>query len=475
MVSRQSGFIQKIKNALRDMGISRGSRICIGVSGGPDSTALLHALAHISAEMEIVLFAAYLDHGLRAALEIADEIVFLEDTASRLQIELFIGRIPHGEILKMAKKEKKSIEEYARERRYEYYHGLLRSIPAGYIATGHTLDDTIETVIMRFFQGSDMTGLSGIPLMRNSIIRPLSSCKKEEVFDYLRSIGSDYKVDSSNQESQYLRNKTRNNLLPVIREIFPGFEKNIGSSVQKSQVLKDYIESEGEKTPVWEPSGKGYKIGYQDFISIHPYMRLFSFFQMYDTLIRENRLEKLGRLPFRFLQPILKLTNSEKSGLLFRGHGIECKQKGDYLFCNTDIVANEKKGYLITIEKRKKIELHCIGKSLELIAGNEKKKKLCNALSFNGDSIRHPIVVRSKRPGDFIYLKGEKRIVKKVYNEWKVPERERWKIPIVEDRNGILAIFGLTFGYSNMHVDYFYKTDKGLSENNNMQQIIIND
>ncbi len=474
MDPRQTRVIHNIKNALNDIGVERGTGVLIGASAGPDSTALLFALRAVSKEYDLSLHAAYLDHGLRAAPEIENEIDFLKRTTSALGIGLTVGRILQGEIVARAKELKQSVEEYARTRRYEFFDSVRKDIASvDYIATGHTLDDTVETVVMRFFQGSDLSGLSGIPLKNGAIIRPLSYCRKKDLLEYLESIGSDYRIDSSNIEGNYLRNRTRNILLPVVRDIFPGFEKNIIGTLQKAMFLDQYVKTESEKTPHWEKSDSGFRIQYAAFISIPPYLRLFSFLRMYDTLFAVNLQKKAGRLPFRFISRLMSLDGSEKNGPMFRGHGIELEKRGEWLFCDTDIVANGKKGYLITIEKKKKIALHSVKKTIEYISEDKKKDNLQSALFFGEDEVFEPIIVRSKRPGDCIVTRGETRILKKIFNEWKVPARDRWKIPVVCDRNCILAVFGKPFGYKNLHVDYVSDTRTEAHAGKKTQNVLI--
>ena len=124
------------------------------------------------------------------------------------------------DINKEASKLRMSVEELARKYRYEALLESFRENEASYIALAHNKGDQFETLIMRFFQGSFLDGLSGIPIINGNIIRPLLEVSRKEIEEFLFLNNIIYSVDSTNDKDLYLRNKIRNNLIPVIGEIF---------------------------------------------------------------------------------------------------------------------------------------------------------------------------------------------------------------------------------------------------------------
>jgi tRNA(Ile)-lysidine synthase len=457
MPEKEESFLNKVAIALQKIGVTTGTRICIGSSGGPDSSSLLYALSSLSYTFDFTLFAAYIDHGLRSEIEIGNEIDFLKRCTAELNIRFLIKRIPHGEIEQQSKEKRRSIEETAREKRYSLLHSVKDEVNAEFIALGHTADDNIETIVMRFFQGSDFPALSGIPESRGVFIRPILSCTKKEVFEYLHSIGAEYKSDSSNKDVRFLRNSVRNNLMPVISDAFPGFEKSLRTISKKAGLFRDFIDRDVANRLLWIRDGTGYSIRFDQFKNEHAYVRLFSFLKIYDKIIEEFLPEKRRRLPYGFVSPILDDERIARGSVLLCGHGITLKKRGDHLFCKIRIVEHKKKGYLITIEKKKKIALHGIKRVIQINDGNPDERQTDASdyiLRISEERVIFPLVMRSRKAGDRIAIAGGYKTLKKLFNEWKVPESKRWMIPVITDREKIIAVLGKPFGFRNK--DAFY-------------------
>lgn len=454
---------EKVIKALNTCRVKSGSRILVGFSGGPDSTTLLHILHRLEKDYGFIIFAAYLDHGIRKKKEIEKEIKFVKQVAAFLRIELFIGRIPGGELSRIALKETRSIEEVAREKRYQFLGAICKKVKANYIAMGHVEDDHIETIVMRFFQGGGIAGLAGIPLFRDRIIRPLFYCTKEEIYTYLKDNELRFVVDSSNHSKAFLRNKIRLNLIPVVRNIFPGYPKGLLRLSRIFHLVSRYFDEEVRKTCLWEKTFAGYRISREKFLENHRVIRLFSLYKVLNKLYDDEKTGKKERIPFRFLSPVLDEKNITGKRIILRGYGIVLLSRGKYLFCRSDIVYPRKKGYLIHGEKGKMINIQAIGCIIRIDDGKNKGERKNTDITLLENCIHYPLVIRSRRPGDKIKSGKGNKSLKKLFNEWKVPENIRWAIPILADRIQVLGIVGKEFGFKNRFAPGVYDRQTGES------------
>jgi tRNA(Ile)-lysidine synthase len=439
---------QKVEKALVACDVEKGARILVGFSGGPDSTALLHSLKSLDDTWGFKLFAAYCDHGIRPEREIEKEIAHIRKATAGLQIELFIGRIPGGELKRLASIESRSVEDIAREKRYLFLHSVSEKIHAAYIAVGHTRDDHLETMIMRFFQGSDITGLKGIVVRRGMVIRPLFYWSKVDVMKYVTAGNIRFMVDSTNLKSTYLRNKIRLNLIPVIQNIFPGFRSSLLRFADKMNLLNDYITNELNEKLKWEKVPSGFRIKGVEFLGAHGIIRLFSLYRIVNMLGETGKVVKKGRIPHQFLSAVLNENLLRQKTIILRGYGFIFLWKGEYLFCISDIVYPQKKGYLMCGEKNIKLTIPGSNYNIVLFQEHNERdhKNNVNTVYLNDDRIDYPLVIRSRMPGDRLGMEKGSKSLKKLFNEWKIPEKKRWLIPVLEDKKGIIGVLGKAFG-----------------------------
>jgi tRNA(Ile)-lysidine synthase len=194
-----------------------GDRVVVGVSGGADSVALLHALWELRGDFHLSLMVAHLDHGLRPEGE--KEANFVRKLAGKLGAPFHCRKADVGSY---QKEKGLTVQEAAREVRYTYFSEVAKKNRASKIALGHTADDQAESIIMRILRGSGTRGLSGIPPVRNGLyIRPLIEVWREEIESFLKGKRILYLTDPSNKSLHYLRNRVRHELLPVLRQYNP--------------------------------------------------------------------------------------------------------------------------------------------------------------------------------------------------------------------------------------------------------------
>lgn len=209
---------QKALCALRQYSLfSQGDRIAVGVSGGADSVALLRFLAALRPQFGWELVVCHIHHGLRGAEADRDEC-FVRALAEQLGLPCAVSRI---DAAALALRDHISVEEAGRMARYAFFAQTAGE--GGRIATAHTLDDSIETVLMNLVRGTGLRGLCGIPRIRGNIVRPLLDCTRAEVEDYLGALGQPYCIDSTNLTDDYTRNRIRHDILPRLCALNPNF------------------------------------------------------------------------------------------------------------------------------------------------------------------------------------------------------------------------------------------------------------
>jgi tRNA(Ile)-lysidine synthase len=210
---------------------AQGEGLILGLSGGADSTALLDALAWLSKKQSFRLVAAHLDHGLRA--ESAEDAAACEELCARLRVPLRLGR---ADVKAHALRARTGLEDAARRERYAFLREVMRQERAVAIAVAHTEDDQAETVLLRLLRGSGATGLGAMRPRTRDILRPLLRVSRSEVLRHLAGRGLAWREDPSNRDLSLARNRVRHELMPVLA----GFNPSIASTLARSaRVLAD--------------------------------------------------------------------------------------------------------------------------------------------------------------------------------------------------------------------------------------------
>jgi len=234
-------IVQKTNRRHRLFG--RGDGIVVGLSGGPDSTALLHLLTALRRKYGLRLFAAHVNHGL-SAREASTAEKFSEALCVRLGVPFFKKKI---RLRELAARHKKTPEEMGRIERYRFFSEIARKTGARKIATAHTLDDQAETVLMRIVRGAGLKGLGGIPVERSegplAVIRPLLHCRKKELLIFLKENDEPFCLDSSNGRDIFTRNVVRNRWLPRLRkEMNPRIDESLADLAEICAESQSFLE-----------------------------------------------------------------------------------------------------------------------------------------------------------------------------------------------------------------------------------------
>lgn len=210
--------------------IQPNDKVVIGVSGGPDSMSLLYILNELKQKLNFEIVVAHINHMIRK--EADEETEYVKSWCERLNVKCYIKKI---NVIEKSDIEKIGTEEAGRKARYDFFEEVLNEVGANKIATAHNANDNAETVLMNIFRGSGTSGLKGIePIRDGKYIRPIIECERQEIENYCEEKNLQPKIDKSNFENTYTRNKIRNIIIPQIKK---EFNPNIIESLNKLSKL----------------------------------------------------------------------------------------------------------------------------------------------------------------------------------------------------------------------------------------------
>lgn len=228
--------------------IKSGDTIVIGVSGGPDSMALLNILNNLKEKLNIKLYVAHINHMIRE--EADEETEFVKDFCAKIDVDFFAKKV---NVEEEAKKQRIGTEEAGRNIRYEFFEEVAKRVGANKIATAHNSNDNAETVLMNLIRGTSISGLKGIEKVRDGrFIRPIIECSREEIEEYCKENNLNPRYDKTNDENIYTRNKIRNLLIPFLKKefnpnIIEGINRLSQIATEEEQFINKTVEKEYKK------------------------------------------------------------------------------------------------------------------------------------------------------------------------------------------------------------------------------------
>ena len=428
-------LIKKIKNFISENSlINENDRILVGLSGGPDSIFLLYILHNYFNNQLII---AHINHKLRGIDSDLDE-KFIRTISQKLKIPLYVIR---EDVKKLSTKNKKSIEEVGRDVRFSFFNKILKVENFNKIALGHNLDDNVETILINFIKGSGMKGLIGIPEKRDNIIHPIINIKKEEILKYLEENKIEYRIDKTNFETDYLRNKVKNYLLPIIEKEFnKNFKEKILalSNILKveNRFLDDLVEN--IKNDILKFEDDFVKIDLKKLQNLHLSLKRRLIRKVIDHFNKDLR-----EYPLDHIDKVISLEN---------------KKTGKEIELPLNLIAVKDKNNII-IERRDfeipdfYIEIPDIGSYQEI--GMKIELSLVEKISkvkdpfisfFDYDKIELPLKIRKPMFGEKfkpLGLKKEKKI-QDFFVDSGIPKSVRWNLPVLLDKkDDILWIIGV--------------------------------
>ena len=377
---------------------------------------LFYLLNYLKVEYNLELALMYVNHNLRS--DVDNDLNFVKDFSKKNDVKLYIESV---DVNSHSKKMKKSIELAARELRYEALEKVFQKEGFTKIATGHNLDDNVETFIFRLLRGTSIRGLKGIPRVREYIIRPILQFEKKIIVNFLEELNQKFIIDYTNNEIDYTRNFIRNEVFPKFIQINPRFKdkinnlileindrdknvkvQNVEVSISKDKFVQ-YLENEGVKEISRDKIDK-----------------------IYDNIFNKNGL-----------------IDSKGSKEFYLGNGKILQKKYGQLKV---VEKEEKKDYNIEviIKKNQSVEWYnyeiILYENFEIFEKEflKKNNQEYNYYEIESDLEIGKLVVRSRKSGDTILVKNsEHQKIKKILIDEKIPKWERDKIPIIENINDV--------------------------------------
>lgn len=425
--------------------IEKGEGIVVGLSGGPDSICLLHLLCSIREEMELKVAAAHINHMFRG-VEADEDEMFSESFCKGLNIEFFSKKIDVGNY---AREKGLSSETAGREIRYNFFNEVLSKLGFTKIATAHNANDQVETILMRIMRGTGLEGLGGIPVKReNKYIRPILFMERKEVEEYCNINGLTPRIDASNLEKLYSRNKVRLDIIPYMKE---NFNEDIIETINRMSLLlqedSKFILDEVNKYYSETCTSKSGKV----IIARNAFDYSSS---IINRIIRKAIREVNGHkydVEMKHIIEVIELTKLETGKKIDLPNNI-CVENvyGDIHIGIKEIVKDIRYKDLILCKEEldyKEIIFEEYEFNFEII-DNEKNINLCknNKIKyFNYDKINGNIIIRQRKNGDKMIpfgMKGSKKL-KDIFIDMKVPKEERDLIPIVQFDENIAWVFSV--------------------------------
>ncbi|MCY1151304.1 MAG: tRNA lysidine(34) synthetase TilS [Sphaerochaetaceae bacterium] len=404
----------------------KDKKIAIAFSGGSDSLALLYMLSQKFNSKNLI--ALYVNHGLRDSKELSVESKINRENCLSLGVEYKEFILEKGEIEKLAKERNNGIEDAARFMRYNKLLSFCKENGYYALSTAHTIDDQLETMIMRTFNGASLLSLTCIKDMREQdsikIIRPLLKYSKDDLRLKLKVAGLIWSEDTTNRSTDYLRNRIRKEISPKVESIFPDVKQIV---YRNAQLFTGLVSIAQEKVN---------KMIESNIVNRKEYL-------LQEDIIRYNILSKLIKnfeVPsFKKIVHIDNVIKQKKEGYEKFGN-IELLIKDDSFVINKfDSISQ----FSYVVEK---IEDQTISVFDNKLIINSAENEDSTLLRIADEDISLPLIVRNLRSDDFLVTDGGTVDISKFLSNWKLKESDRKKVVVLEDRNGIVALFAKHLG-----------------------------
>ena len=418
-----------------------GDRLVVGVSGGPDSTALIHLLCRLKQDYKLSIWIAHLNHELRN--EAKGEAEWVKGLASQLKVPIVLDSL---NVALLAKKKKISLEMAARQIRYNFFERVAKEVGATKIALGHTASDQVETLLMRLIRGTGLDGLAGIPPTRGKIIRPLINIFREEIETYCQIYNLHPCRDSSNQELFFFRNKIRLKLIPFIsREYNPQFNQVLFRTAdilrEERKYLDEIVERALKKLTI-KKSDRQIAIDAEKLLSSHP-------LALQRRIIRKLILEVKGDLKnvtFVHIDKVLKLKSDKGTKIINLPDDIVVKREYQQLVIKKG--EQEYPSFFSSLTVPGRTILSYPGFLFESEVSCKESSYFSSdpyCIQLDWDKLAdHPLFLRGRKKGDRFQplgMKGEKKL-KDFFIDLKVPRQQRNKVPILVSGERIVWVVG---------------------------------
>ncbi|MFI3206506.1 MAG: tRNA lysidine(34) synthetase TilS [Clostridia bacterium] len=400
--------------------LNEADKIIIGLSGGADSVALTHILYKLFTEKKI--FCIHINHQIRGEEAMRDEN-FVREFCKTFGIDLAVKTF---DVPKIAKEKNQGTEECARNIRYECFHSLCGENDV--IATAHNQDDNAETVIFNLVRGTGLKGLAGIPFVRGKVLRPVLDKSRKEIEQYCKENKLEFIHDSTNFENEYSRNKIRNIVFPVLREINSKATENIMKSSEILTCLNENIEETAEK--ILEKAEDEYGLKTEVLLKNSDYL-------ISETIKLFLLKKKINSYEYKHIKEIINCIKNTGAVVLPGDIQVSVKQKRLTVYSKKELYTEEYSEKNVILQ--------------ENLQNNEKINNLLFKNLIDCDKINDGIIIGTKKNGD-VFRQAKRNVsktLKKLFNEAKIPAHLRDKLIVLRDGDKIVYIenFGVAQDY----------------------------
>lgn len=421
--------------------------ILVAFSGGSDSLGLLHALSFIVPSGR--LCAAYVNHRLRTEDELAKEIEHNGLNCEALRVPLSLLDLGSGQVNGMSSLRGMGTEDAARVLRYQALEDERRRLGFGYVATAHTSDDQLETLLMRLLQGGALSSMKGISPRNGCVIRPALRLTREDLRTELRTAGLPWVEDSTNAADTYLRNRIRHSIVPAVLSVFPSARDTACSFAEKAAPAIEYLElaSSSVEPYIHQEPGR-VSADYRAIQRLPEYLRVAAVYRMW------NLLQEGAFCPLRYemvcrVAAMFSCNETGEKNNMICGYGTIVEKVADrIIWIKSENLSTCSYVFPIDFSTEDSAIPLCKGFVLERTVKNI-DSWLAEApfdIYIPEDRLVSPLIVRTWRDGDSIQLSDGTKLVSRLISQWKLPASLTDEIPVLEDRNGLVAVLGKTWG-----------------------------
>ncbi len=452
-------YLEEFVKELRKLGLEdkilSSERIIVAFSGGADSTFLLHLFKELLRGTEIALEAAHLNHMIRGNEADRDE-EFCRRFCQTNDIVFHSKKVDIPSLVKTSG----SVEQVARRERYRFFDELS-SDGKCLVATAHNADDNIETVVFNMLRGSGISGICGIPPVRDEkYIRPILSYSSERIRTLCAEFKINYVTDSTNLSFDYTRNKIRHKIIPLMREVVPHPEQTVLRLNESLRLDADFID--GYTESVFEDE-KADCFSVEKFSNLHTAVKARVLRKLYNncdhpegTYLETVHINEIISL-LQDKREAFSLNVPGKVCFICDNHNIRFSSENEAndSFDVTEIVLAydepvEINGFVVIVSE------NCSnGKVSDNITVNENIYNLFIHKTIKFDKIKGKLFVRTRRAGDTLKFGGMTRKLKKLFCDSNVPTKLRERLPIIADDDGIVLVpmFPCKDGYDAKSAD----------------------
>ena len=420
-----------------------GDLVLAACSGGPDSVALVHLLADLRSLLSFTLAVVHVNHLLRGADSFADA-EFVANFCKYMGLDCYQTEI---DVRSFAKQDGHSLEETARILRYQYLQSLADRLGATKIATGHHRDDQAETVLLNLLRGAGSGGLRGmLPGIERRIIRPFLAVDRRSIADYCQEYGLAYRLDSTNLSTDYLRNKIRLELLPMLaREYNPAISDTLCRTAAIMAEQNDFFQQAAQRllaeTTAMEDGNAIIRLN--GIKNLHIALQR----EFFRTVIKKKQGHLKG-ISFYHVEKLIEMVNCCQVGKMLRLPGGLLAKRG---YQTIDISmeqfvtqsADRTLIFGLTVPGKTEIkEMGIIVLTETVTEWNKISNK--NVAVFDQSKLFLPLFVRARLPGDRFWPLGSTggKKLKSFLIDHKIPADIRDSIPLICDQQGILWVGG---------------------------------